>query len=235
MQSLESVRPALYMVATPIGNLEDITMRALRILRQVDCILCEDTRKTGILLKHYEITSRLKSYRVHQEEPDIRFALNELELGHSLAFCSDAGTPGFSDPGSRLVRTVREKYPEIPILPVPGPSAFNAAVSVCGWKANPALFAGFLSIKPGKRKRFLETLQEFDGITVIYESVHRIEKVFREIVEILPDREIFLAREITKIYEEYTLFKPGLSGIDGTEITNIKQKGEFTIIIGPKP
>lgn len=213
----------LYIIATPIGNLEDITFRAVRILKECDYILCEDTRKTQILCKAYDISSPLKSFRIHRMEEDLNFAIGKLRDGATLALCTDAGTPSLSDPGSHLVRRVRSENPDVKILPIPGPSALTTALSVCGFRLNPMLFAGFLSIKSGARKRFFESNRDFDGIIVFFESVHRISKVLKEVRESLPDRPIFMGREMTKAFEEYRLLAPE---------EMVKEKGEFTIILG---
>lgn len=220
---MQSLKPALYIVATPIGNLEDITYRAVRMLKECDLILCEDTRKTQILCKAYDIDVPLKSYRVHHLEADTGLALKCLREGQTLALCTDAGTPGLSDPGSHLVRAVRQELPDVPILPLPGPSALACAISVSGFRANPFLFAGFLSIKSGARRRFFESQRDFDGLIVFYESVHRISKVLGELREVLPERPIFVGREMTKMFEEYKELKPGEA---------VKEKGEFTVIVG---
>jgi 16S rRNA (cytidine1402-2'-O)-methyltransferase len=217
----------LFIVATPIGNLEDITLRAIRILKDCDCILSEDTRKTSILLKHYDITTPQKSYRVHKIAEDTKYALELLKQGKNLALCTDAGTPGISDPGSYLVRAVRENLPEIPIIPIPGPSAMTAAMSISGFQANPSLFLGFLSPKPGKRRKVLTQFSNFEGCLVIFESVHRILRLIADIMEIFPDRDIFIAREITKFYEE-TIWIPAKG-----EMPPITEKGEFVVIISP--
>jgi len=222
----------LYIVATPIGNLEDITQRALRILKEVDLILCEDTRKSGILLKHYGIETPKKSYRIHHIKEDTGFAIEKLKAGQNLALITDAGTPGISDPGSYLVRSVRESLPEVKIIPVPGPSALAGALSVSGFQANPSVFAGFLSPKEGRRREALHRMKEFEGCVILYESVHRIERLLREIREILPERDIFIAREITKVYEEY-IFIPHKENLETLSGKFVK-KGEFTVIIGPQ-
>lgn len=234
--------PALYVVATPIGNLEDITLRALRVLAQVDTILSEDTRKTGILLKHYGLGTRQKSYRVHQEEQDLATALGFLREGRRLAFCSDAGTPGISDPVSRLVRAIRAELPEVPIVPIPGPSALAAVLSVCGWQAHPAVFGGFLSPKPGRRRKFLKARAEAEGspsgsddLIVLYESVHRIAGLLEDIRSAFPDRPILIGRELTKIHEEIVILEP--ETVDGDwerALEGLTRKGEFTVIIGPR-
>ncbi|MCB1320968.1 MAG: 16S rRNA (cytidine(1402)-2'-O)-methyltransferase [Leptospiraceae bacterium] len=225
---------ALYVVPTPIGNLEDMTLRGIRVLSQVDLILSEDTRKTGLLLKQYDITTRQKSFRIHMHEQDEAFAIQRLNEGLNLAFCSDAGTPGISDPVATLIRRLRLELPMVPIYPLPGASALGAALSVCGFQTNPALFAGFLSTKSGRRTKYLQSITEFEGITVFYESVHRIEKLLGEIRAIHPGRDIFIAREISKIHEEYLLIPGGLSDADWTaRMAQMTQKGEFTVILGP--
>lgn len=226
--------PSLHIVATPIGNLEDFTFRAVRILKEADLILSEDTRKTKILLDHYGISTPMKSYRVHRIQEDTDYALNLLREVKRLALTTDAGTPGISDPGSHLVRAVRDLLPDVAVLPIPGASALGAALSICGWQTNPALFGGFLSVKPGRRRRFLEEWVDFEGVIVLYESVHRIEKVLLEIGEIFPDRTIFVAREITKYYEDYRFLGPaGSSDHFQEEVKAIPSKGEFTLVIGP--
>lgn len=226
--------PALYIVATPIGNLEDITLRALRILSQVDTILSEDTRKTGILLKHYNLNTRQKSYRVHQEDRDLGTALAFLREGRNLAFCSDAGTPGISDPGARLVREVRAQLPDTPIFAIPGPSALAAALSISGWQAHPSVFGGFLSPKPGRRRKFLNARVDSEDLIVLYESVHRIEGLLRDIRTIFPDRPILVARELTKIYEEIVIFAPEMVEAEWEgALAGLARKGEFTVVIGP--
>lgn len=224
----------LYVTATPIGNLEDITYRAVNTLKSVDLILSEDTRKTGILLKHYEINTAQKSYRVHHLQADTQFALERLREGKRLALCTDAGTPGISDPGSYLVNRIRQELPDIPVIPVPGPSAMNAMLSVCGWQINPSIFGGFLSTKSGKRKRFLEELVDFEGIILLYESVHRMEKLLLEIRENLPGRDVLVGREITKIHEQHVLLEGSLSDDEYRQkIGHIVMKGEFTVVVGP--
>ncbi|MBU44723.1 MAG: 16S rRNA (cytidine(1402)-2'-O)-methyltransferase [Spirochaetaceae bacterium] len=218
---------ALYIVATPIGNLEDVTIRALRVLNLVDEILSEDTRKTRILLQRYNIQNELKSFRVHQIRADIQYALSRLREGMKIALVTDAGTPGISDPGSHLVREVRESLPECPVVPIPGPSALSAALSVCGWQANPTVFLGFLPRKPGKQRKALEEAGSVDGVLVIYESVHRIQKTLHFIRETLPDRPLLIGREITKIHEEWVYWATGES------LPEFNAKGEFVIMAGP--
>ena len=234
--SESSVKEAiLYMVATPLGNLEDITYRAVRILGEVDLIFSEDTRKTGILLNHYGLKTPQKSFRVHHLQQDLEKALASLAEGKKIAFCTDAGTPGISDPGSALVREIRSRLPEIQVHPIPGPSALAAALSVCGWQTNPSLFAGFLSPKKGRRQKAISGFSSFEGIVVLYESVHRIEKLLQEIHELLPEREVFVAREMTKVFEDYRWIRTGLDEEEfDRELESLTKKGEFTVIVGPE-
>ena len=226
---------ALYIVASPIGNLADMTLRAISILSRIDRIYCEDTRKTRILLRHYGISTPLKSYRVHQLKRDTEHAILALQEGNRIALLSDAGSPGISDPGSWLVRSVRTRLPELPILALPGPSALAAAISLSGYKSNPTHFFGFLPPKAGKRRRILEGCRGLDGICVFYESVHRIERLLWELRELLAEREVLLFRELTKAFEETLVFAPELSDREwGDKVQGIRKKGEFTIILSPK-
>ncbi len=224
----------LFIVATPIGNLGDITYRAVDILHRSDVVISEDTRKTGILLSHYNVKASRKSYRVHKIEEDTTHAIRLLEQGNKVSFCTDAGTPGISDPGSHLIRGVREKLPDLPIIPIPGPSAMATLLSVCGWQANPSVFLGFLSPKPGKRKKGLENYSDFEGLIVIYESVHRIKRLLNEIREIFPDREILVGRELTKKFEQLKVLHCSVDE-NAWEISlgEIPEKGEFSLVIGP--
>ena len=227
--------PILYIVATPIGNLDDITFRAVSVLKAVDYILSEDTRTTLKLLRHFEIKTRLKSYRQHQKESDISWALQNLKQGKSIALVSEAGTPGISDPASDLVRKARENHFDC-ITPIPGPSSLAAALSVCGWKTNPALFTGFLSPKKSKRKKSLEEYHLFSGVIVIYESVHRVQSLLDELRGIFPNRDIFIAREISKFYEEFILIQSEDSSKEictESRLKNIVRKGEFTVVLSP--
>lgn len=219
--------PCLYIVATPLGNMEDITLRALRILNGVDLILSEDTRKTARLLQRYGVQTSQKSFRVHQLQEDIVRALSLLDQNQNLALVSDAGTPGISDPGSHLVREVRLKMPDCRILPVPGPSALSAALSVSGWQTNPSAFLGFLPRKPGKSRKALETVQDPNCVLVIYESVHRIKKTLLFLQEELPGRPILIGRELTKLHEQWILWQEG-------PVPEFPEKGEFVVLIGPE-
>lgn len=218
----------LSVIASPIGNLEDITYRAVRTLKEADIVYCEDTRNTSVLLNHYEIRAKLKSFRVHRIQEDTASVLKSLGENLKVGFITDAGTPGLSDPGSHLIRAVRQELPHVKIEPIPGPSALTTALSVSGWKVNPVVFLGFLSVKSGKRRKELAQYADFEGIIVLFESVHRVEKTYIEIREVFSGREILLAREMTKRFEEYRWLKSE----DAFPETMIR-KGEFTILVGP--
>lgn len=226
MTATDSLPAGLYVAATPIGNLRDITLRVLDALKSADLIMAEDTRKAGLLLKHFEISNALKSFRIHRMREDTEYALRELAAGKSIVFVTDAGTPGISDPVSHLIREIRQRKLSVPVIPLPGASAMTAALSVSGWQANPSVFAGFLSPKSGKRRKSLEQMREFDGVIVIYESVHRIDRLLEEIVQILPDRPVLVGREITKIHEQFIEIPPG------GPIPDFVRKGEFTVLVG---
>ena len=225
----------LYIVATPIGNLADITLRALEVLKEVDFIVSEDTRTAQKLLQKYAIKTPLKSYRQHQKNSDIRWVQKKFDENDSaqIAFISEAGTPGISDPGSDLVRTLRQEG-KVNIIPIPGACAITAAVSVCGWQSNPYVFTGFLSLRKGRRKKFLESLLHFSGVIVIYESRYRIRKLLEELQEIFPMRDILLAREISKLYEEFIYIKADESDKEREEqMKQLTWKGEFCVLLAP--
>lgn len=219
----------LYIVATPIGNLSDITIRAISILDSCDLIACEDTRVSRGLLQHFGIDKPTISYRDANEREQTQFLLDELQKGKSIALVSDAGTPTLSDPGFRIVRACR-KF-EIPVVPIPGASALLAALCASGLPTNDFRFFGFLTPKSAARKRFLEEHKTVSYTLILYESSHRIEKFMDEMLELLePSRIIALAREITKLHETFLV----------GEITHVHQtfqkqshKGEFVILIAP--
>ena len=216
---------ALYVVGTPIGNLQDITFRAVEVLKEADLILCEDTRRTRILLDHYGIHGKkLWSYFEGNEVRRVQEVLPLLQEGQKVALLCDAGTPGISDPGYRLVRAAREAG--IPVYTVPGPSAVTAALSVSGLPTDRFVFEGFLPKKPGKRRKRLEALRTEPRTIVIYESVHRIARTLREILEVLGDREVAVLRELTKRHEE------GIFGVLSQVIPQVEgKKGEFVLVI----
>jgi 16S rRNA (cytidine1402-2'-O)-methyltransferase len=217
----------LYLVGTPIGNLEDMTFRAVRILKEVDQIACEDTRHSLKLLNHYNIQKPLVSYHEHNEmtrAPELVFA---MEQGAKVALVSDAGMPLVSDPGHRLVTLcLRHK---IPVIPVPGPSALLAALSASGLPNEEFLFVGFLPARSGERKRALERLRIEDRTIIFYESPHRIEETLLEAREILGDRPACLAREVTKLHEEFR--RGSLSAISAS-LQERPVRGEITLLIG---
>ncbi len=191
----------LFVVATPIGNMEDITMRALRILREVDYVLCEDTRVTGNLLKHYDIKTTLKRYDAHTSEKVHADIITDLEAGKKIALVSDAGTPGVSDPGVFLVAKVREADAGR-IDAIPGPSAVTAAFSIAGLSGNQFSFLGFVPQKKG-RQTFFQELENYDHPVIFFESTHRIMKTLESLNSTLPTTaKVMVARELTKLFEE---------------------------------
>jgi len=217
----------LYILATPIGNMEDITFRAVRLLREnVDVVYCEDTRQTRKLLSHYGISVPALSLHTHSSPQKIEGVIDLIKGGKSIAYATDSGTPGLSDPGSRLVAAARER--EIPVCPVPGPSALAAIVSVSGYHGKNIIFGGFLSKKEGRRKKELATLREFNGIIVLYESPYRIKKLIGAIGEVFPGRMLLIGREMTKLHEEFIHGK--VEEIISAGDT-VKEKGEFSVVI----
>jgi 16S rRNA (cytidine1402-2'-O)-methyltransferase len=221
--------PGLYLVATPIGNLGDITLRALRVLKQADLIACEDTRQTQKLLNHYGITTRTTSYHEHNEMTRAAELIVELEQGARIALVTDAGMPGISDPGFRLISlAIRHR---IPVVPVPGASAFLAALVASGLPTDSFRFSGFLPAKVGQRRQLLESIRESPRTQVFYEAPHRVKETLEDIVEILgAERHIVIAREVTKIHEEF------LRGTASDVLETLKArgdiKGEITLLIG---
>src|SRR3977135_4472570 len=191
--------PSLYLVATPIGNLEDITLRALRVLKEVDLIACEDTRQTLKLLSHYGIKTRLVSYHEHNEMTKAAELVVDLEEGAKIALVTDAGMPGISDPGFRLIALAIRHH--VPVVPIPGASAFLAALVASGLPTASFRFSGFLPAKVGQRRQALEGGRESPRTQVFYEAPHRIKDALEDIVEILgSERHVVIAREVTKIH-----------------------------------
>lgn len=217
----------LSIVATPIGNLEDITMRALRVLRECDYILCEDTRVTGKLLAHYEIKKPMRRYDAHVGLGAQSGILEDLSAGKHLALVSDAGTPGVSDPGVLLVQQARSA--NIPVETIPGPSAVTAAVSLAGIAGNQFAFWGYAPQKKG-RQTFFSNLNQSDIPVVFFESTHRIMKALEQLKEHCPDAKIYIGRELTKLHEELLVGSPAevFSKLDAEPV---RQKGEFVVII----
>lgn len=216
------------MVGTPIGNLEDITLRALRILGEVDLIACEDTRHTQKLLNHYKLDKPLVSYHEHNELTRSSELMIKLEQGAKIALVSDAGMPLVSDPGYRLV-TLCLRH-QIPVVPIPGPSALLAALAACGLPNEEFLFFGFLPARSGERRRALERLRIEDRTIIFYEAPHRVAESIADALEILGDRPACLAREITKVHEEFLRGK--LSDL-AASLNQRPVRGEITLLIGP--
>jgi 16S rRNA (cytidine1402-2'-O)-methyltransferase len=196
----------LYLVSTPIGNLEDITLRALSVLKEVDLVAAEDTRHTGMLLKHYDLKKSLTSYHDFNKERKAPALIKRLKDGQSVAVTSDAGTPGVSDPAYFLVRlAIRE---DIQVVPIPGASAFLSALVVSGLPTDRFAFEGFLPSKPGKRRRRLEKLREEERTLIFYESPHRFARTLDDVAQIMGPRRLVVARELTKKFEEILRGEP---------------------------
>lgn len=217
----------LYIVATPIGNLNDLTFRALSVLKDVDFILCEDTRVTQKLLEHFKIKKPTISYHQHSKSQKLEKIKELLEKGKDLALVSDAGTPGISDPGGQLVEFVSKKLPDVKIIPIPGASAVISALCISGFPTDKFVFLGFPPHKKGRQKFFKE-LSEQKHTIAFYESKHRIIKTLEEIKEYTGDIEVVVARELTKMYE--TIHRGTLSGII-EKMKKIAPRGEYVIVI----
>src|SRR5215467_3362287 len=220
----------LYLVATPIGNLEDITLRALRILKEADQIACEDTRHKQKPLNHYAVANPLINYHEHNEMTRAPELVLAMERGAQIALVSDAGMPLVSDPGYRLV-TLALRH-RLAVVPVPGPSALLAALSASGLPNEEFLFAGFLPARSGERRRALERLRIEDRTVILYEAPHRIEEALSDAREILGDRPACLAREVTKLHEE---FRRGSLSELSASLSEKPARGEITLLIGPFP
>ena len=218
----------LYLVATPIGNLEDITLRALRTLKECDVIAAEDTRHTGQLLRHFEISKPLISYFKFNESRRSEEILDRLGRGEKVALVTDAGTPGISDPGQRVVKAAIGAG--FRVEAVPGACAAVVALAASGLPTDEFHFAGFLPHKSGQRRKKLERLAALPGTIVLYESPYRIEKLVAELAEVVPQREIAVGRELTKKFEEF--WRGTASGVAAT-ISNRTLKGEFVVLIAP--
>ncbi len=220
----------LYMVATPIGNLEDITLRALSVLKQVDVIACEDTRHTGKLLSRFEIKARLIACHAKNETNSAKGIAALLEQGKEVAYVSDAGTPGISDPGSRLVSEIRKSG--FPVVPIPGVSAVTSLLSVSSFVGRSVLFEGFLSPKAGRRKRRIDELLAREEGFILYESPFRVVKTLKDIADSAPERRVLVGREMTKIHEEYLEGRAADVYQDFASRDSIK--GEFALFVSPK-
>jgi 16S rRNA (cytidine1402-2'-O)-methyltransferase len=217
----------LYVVSTPIGNLEDISLRAIRILKDVDLIACEDTRITRKLLSHYRIKKPLTSYHEHNEKEKAEDLLSQLEAGMNIALVSDAGTPGISDPGFRLVKTASEN--RIDVISVPGPSAAVAALSISGLSTSSFSFFGFLPKTMKKKEQFLKDIKDLEQTLIFYESSRRIIDTLASIIKVFGDRQISVSRELTKMFEETIMGK--ISDVIERFRQKKELKGEFTFVI----
>jgi len=218
---------SLYMVATPIGNMQDITLRALDVLKSVSAVACEDTRQSGKLLSHFGISVRTLACHSHNMEASVKGIISLLDSGNEIAYITDAGTPGISDPGSKLSSAARQAGHKV--VPIPGPSAYASLVSVSGFSGKGIFFEGFLSPKQGKRKKRLQELMERNEDFIIYESPHRIVKFLQTIVDISPERPVLIGREMTKKYEEY------FEGTAAEALAEFSKRdkiyGEFSILV----
>lgn len=228
-ENFQSAGPALYLVATPIGNLEDITFRAVRVLKEVDLIACEDTRQTQKLLNHYGIATRTISYHEHNEMTRAAELVKEMQEGASVALVSDAGMPGISDPGFRLVSLAIRHH--LPVVPIPGAAAFLAALVASGLPTDSFRFSGFLPAKRGERRAALEAVKTSPRTQVFYEAPHRVLETLKDICEVLGNnRHVVIAREVTKLHEEF------LRGRANEVLEILKSragvKGEITLLIG---
>jgi 16S rRNA (cytidine1402-2'-O)-methyltransferase len=224
-----TLAPGLYLVATPIGNLEDITLRAVRVLKEVDMIACEDTRQTQKLLNHYGISTRTVSYHEHNEMTRAPELVLDLEGGARVALVTDAGMPGISDPGFRLISLAIRHH--VPVVPIPGASAFLAALVASGLPTDSFRFSGFLPPKSGQRRQMLESIKASPRTQVFYEAPHRVKEAVADVVEVLgAERPLVIAREVSKVHEEF------LRGRAGEILETLKAggdiKGEITLLVG---
>ena len=230
MTAERELAPGLYLVATPIGNLADITLRALRVLKQCDLIACEDTRQTQKLLNHFGIEKQTISYHEHNEASRAAELIEKLVEAARIAVVSDAGMPGISDPGFRVVSLAIEKG--IAVVPIPGPAAFVSALVASGLPVESFAFRGFLPPKSGARRRILETVKELLQTQVFYEAPHRIRETLEDVVLTLgPKRAVVVARELTKIHEEF--LRGSAAEVLGTITARGELKGEIVLLIGP--
>jgi 16S rRNA (cytidine1402-2'-O)-methyltransferase len=226
--ALDASVGCLYVVASPVGNLDDMTQRALRTLKEVDLIACEDTRQTLKLLSHFDIHKRLVSYHEHNEITRAAELVIELEQGAKIALVTDAGTPAISDPGQRLVQLSLRHG--IRVVPIPGPSAFLAALSASGMAAEQFLFVGFLPSRQTERRTALRALATQPRTLVFYEAPHRLLDTLEDALEILGNRPAVIARELTKVHEEF--LRDHLEGL-ADRVRRKPPKGEITVLVGP--
>lgn len=219
----------LYVVATPIGNLEDLSRRAERILNEADLLACEDTRVTAKLLKSFKISKRTLSIHEHSGDRQIENILKEIKNGRNVAYVSDAGTPGVNDPGGKLVAMAHKQG--IKTVPIPGPSALTSAISICGFPMDEFLYLGFAPHKKG-RETFFKQVSANESSAIFFESTHRIEKALASLTAVLePERLVCICRELTKMHE--TIYRGVISDVVAN-LLNDNIKGEFAIVIAPK-
>jgi 16S rRNA (cytidine1402-2'-O)-methyltransferase len=230
MTAADDLPAGLYLVATPIGNLEDITLRAIRVLKQCDLIACEDTRQTQKLLNHFGITVPTISYHEHNEAARAAELVERLSQGVKIAMVSDAGTPGISDPGYRLIALAIERG--LPVIPVPGPAAFITALVASDFSLHPITFRGFLPPKAGARRRELESIRQSEQVEIFYEAPHRIVETLEDAIAVLgASRRVVVARELTKIHEEF--LRGTVAEVLGILKARGDVKGEIVLLIGP--
>lgn len=218
----------LYVVSTPIGNLEDITLRALRILKEVDCIAAEDTRHSRTLLAHYGIATPLTSYHDHVERQRAPRLVERLKAGEDIALISDAGTPAISDPGYRLVRAAIDAG--LRVVPIPGASVVMASLSAAGVPTDRFAFEGFVPAKAGARRAFFEGLRDEERTIVCFEAGRRLAASLRDLADVMGDRLVVVARELTKLYED---FVRGAAGELAARAADLTARGEVTLLIAP--
>jgi 16S rRNA (cytidine1402-2'-O)-methyltransferase len=239
---MEEKGPKLSVVATPIGNLEDITLRALRVLKEADVVACEDTRTSSKLLSHFEIHTSTVSFHTHSGEKGFAKIISLLEEGKHVALISDAGTPGVSDPGQELVSVVRERVPETKIETIPGPSALAAALAIAGMRAASFVFYGFLPLKKG-RETIMKEIAASKRASIFYESPHRIHKSVNLLITFLhkeeegggeiSDRRVGIFRELTKLHEDAFVGSPA-EALNYLESDPNHQRGEFVVVVEGK-
>jgi len=225
----EPLAPGLYLVATPIGNLADVTLRAIAVLARADVIYCEDTRHSAKLLRHYAIAGRMRPFHEHNEDREIGQALAELEDGKRIAIISDAGTPLLSDPGFKLVRAAAAAG--VGVFSIPGPSAALAALTASGLPTDSFFFAGFLPSKPTARRSRLGELSQIPGSVVFFEAPHRVRETLADMADVLGDRSAVLARELTKMHED--ILRGSLNAL-AEATAGQAVKGEVVIVVGPE-
>lgn len=219
----------LFIVATPIGNLEDITLRASRVLAEVDLVVCEDTRVSSKLLKAYNLSKKTVSVHEHSLDKQIQNVIDELKQGQNIAYVSDAGTPGVNDPGGKLAAVAQNKG--LKIVPIPGPSSLTAAISICGFPMDEFVYLGFAPHKKG-RETFFKQIAAIESSVIFFESTHRIAKALESLKTVLAEtRLVCVGRELTKMHE--TIYRGPIAKV-AAQIQDTSLKGEFVIIIGPQ-